>query len=81
MNRIKIAILSLKEVCGVIHDKGDKEGADGLYDTLLMARRKRDKIDKEITTATNVLYPPDVWECPVNYPGCKKNCGSYCCGN
>lgn len=21
------------------------------------------------------------WKCPINYPGCIKNCGSYGCGN
>lgn len=24
---------------------------------------------------------PDGWECPLNSPGCTKNCGSYGCGN
>lgn len=23
----------------------------------------------------------DAWECPISYPGCTKNCGSYGCGN
>lgn len=23
----------------------------------------------------------DGWKCPINYPGCTKNCGSYGCGN
>jgi hypothetical protein len=21
------------------------------------------------------------WRCPLNYPGCHENCGSYGCGN
>lgn len=21
------------------------------------------------------------WKCPIKYPGCKENCGSYGCGN
>jgi hypothetical protein len=21
------------------------------------------------------------WKCPIKYPGCEKNCGSYGCGN
>ena len=21
------------------------------------------------------------WKCPIDYPGCRKNCGSYGCGN
>ena len=21
------------------------------------------------------------WNCPINYPGCTRNCGSYGCGN
>lgn len=23
----------------------------------------------------------DEWVCPINYPGCKENCGNYGCGN
>lgn len=23
----------------------------------------------------------DEWVCPINYPGCKSNCGNYGCGN
>ncbi len=25
--------------------------------------------------------PANGWKCPINYPGCKENCGSYGCGN
>lgn len=25
--------------------------------------------------------PVQSWECPINYPGCKENCGNYGCGN
>lgn len=21
------------------------------------------------------------WTCPINYPGCERNCGNYGCGN
>lgn len=21
------------------------------------------------------------WKCPINYPGCRRNCGNYGCGN
>ena len=29
------------------------------------------------------VYPeiPDSWNCPINTPGCAKNCGNYGCGN
>ena len=38
------------------------------------------------TTVKDSLTPEDEkqsheWKCPIDYPGCRKNCGSYGCGN
>lgn len=32
--------------------------------------------------AATVKQPFTVaWKCPINHPGCTKNCGNYGCGN
>ena len=38
------------------------------------------------TTVKDYLTPEDEkqsheWKCPIDYSGCRKNCGSYGCGN
>lgn len=80
-NRIKEAVISLKLACGLTHLKGDNEGREGLRQAISVASRRVSLIEKEISKAKNVLNPQEKFVCPVDYPGCTKNCGSYCCGN
>lgn len=80
-DRIKNAVISLKLACGLTHMKGDKEGREGLRQAINVAKRRIVRIEEEVLNAENILNPKQEWECPIEYPGCKKNCGSYCCGN
>jgi hypothetical protein len=36
---------------------------------------------KELEAANKPKSAPRKWKCPIDYPGCTKNCGSYGCGN
>lgn len=38
-------------------------------------------IDLDIEFAKREKRRKERWRCPLNYPGCHENCGSYGCGN
>lgn len=39
-----------------------------------------DKFHRELDRVFGVKRARQ-WKCPINYPGCTKNCGNYGCGN
>lgn len=50
---------------------------------LVWARSFMDqKMAADVARVASSKYARDhEWECPINEPGCKRNCGAYGCGN
>lgn len=48
-----------------------------LIDRCLLAEKQRD----ELAAALEAREKENEWQCPIQYPDCKENCGGYGCGN
>lgn len=52
-----------------------------LHDNAKMLQKDvYERFHREIDQINGVKRPKP-WKCPINYPDCTKNCGSYGCGN